>query len=95
MILSPWRTGLALGGLIGLWHFVWAALVAVGAAQFLVDLVLRLHFLQVSVSIAPFDLGVAAVLVALTFGVGFVLGAVFALLWNRLHQAAAGVAANA
>jgi hypothetical protein len=86
MILSPWRTGLAFGCLVGLAHLFWAALVAAGGAQFLVDLILRLHFLDVSVRVAPFDAGLAAVLVGLTAGVGFVLGAAFAILWNWLHR---------
>jgi hypothetical protein len=87
MILSPWRAGLALGGLVGLAHAVWAAFVALGVAQVLVDFILRLHFLQVSVTMAPFDIGVASILVGFTASFGFVMGAGFAILWNRLHQA--------
>lgn len=86
MILSPWRTGVALGGLIGLAHLVWCGFVAVGAAQAIVDFVLRIHFFQLAVQIAPFDAGLAAVLVAITAAFGFVLGAAFAVIWNRLHE---------
>ena len=88
MIISPWRTGLVFAALLGLWHLVWAGLVAVGAAQPLVDFVLRIHFIDLPVRIAPFDAALAAVLVVVTSAVGWVGGAVLAVLWNRLHKTA-------
>lgn len=78
------RTALAVGTVVGLFHFFWAALVAAGWAKPLLDFILGLHFIQLDVQIAPFALGTAAALVALTFGVGALFGLVFALVWNRL-----------
>ena len=89
MRLDPLRTGFALGSIFGLWHLAWATLVAVGAARWLLDLVLWLHFLNLPIGLAPFDLGRAALLVAFTAAVGGVMGALFAVVWNRLHPAAA------
>lgn len=92
MTLHPIRTGFALGSVVGLWHLAWAGLVAVGWAKPLLDFVLWMHFLQFSVSVQPFDAGRAAVLVAVTFGAGFGLGALFAAVWNRLQGSAAAPA---
>jgi hypothetical protein len=78
------RTALAVGTVVGLFHFFWAALVAAGWAKPLLDFILGLHFIQLDIQIAPFAIGTAAVLVALTFGVGAVFGLVFAAVWNRL-----------
>lgn len=85
MPISPFKSGLAVGGFLGLWHLIWAALVALGAAKWLIDLVLWMHFLKVEVAVAPFDPLVAGVLVLLTSGAGFVIGAILAVLWNRAH----------
>lgn len=86
MTISPIRSGLALGGIVALWHLVWSGLVAVGAAQTVLDFVLRIHFLEVPVTLLPFSAQIAALLVAVTFLLGFLLGYVFAALWNWLHR---------
>jgi hypothetical protein len=82
MRLHPLRTGIAFGAFLGLWHALWSGLVATGAAQAVLDFVLRIHFLQLDVRLAPFDAGLAALLVGVTASVGFVFGLVFAALWN-------------
>jgi len=84
MRLNPIRTGLVLGVVIGLWHAAWAALVATGFAQALIDFILRLHFLRVTVVVQPFNLETAGLLVGITFLIGFVIGNVLALAWNAL-----------
>jgi len=68
MTISPWRTGVALGALMGGWHLAWSALVALGWAQAVVDFILWIHFIEISAHIAPFKWELAAILVALTFG---------------------------
>jgi hypothetical protein len=60
--------------------------VAVGAAQTVLDFILRIHFLKVPMTLLPFSASIAAMLVAVTFGLGFLLGYVFAALWNWLHR---------
>ena len=80
--ISALNAGFAVGLFTGLFHAAWAALVAAGWAQALIDFVLRLHFIKPMFEIQPFSLGTAAFLVGLTTGVGFVLGFILALLWN-------------
>ena len=85
-MISPWRTGVALGAAVGFFHLAWAGLVAAGWAQAVIDFILGLHFIELSVRIAPFHAGTAVTLVALTSAIGAVGGAVFAGLWNWLHD---------
>ena len=93
--LSPLVCGLSVGIVIGLWHLAWAALVASGYAQPLLDFVLRLHFLEFTYALAPFAASTAAMLVALTFAVGFLFGSIFALVWNWLAAPQSDVNAGA
>ncbi len=84
--LRPHTTGLALGGIFAVFHFLWAVLVAAGGAQLVIDWVFRLHFLVPVMQIAPFSLGLAAGLVVMTFVVGYVLGWLFATIWNVVQK---------
>ena len=86
MRVNPIRVGLVVGVVIGLYHAAWSALVALGLAQKLIDCILKLHFLNVAVTVEPFDMMRAAILVGVTFVVGFVIGLVFAIVWNLLHS---------
>jgi hypothetical protein len=85
-MISPWRTGVAFGAAVGLFHIAWAALVAAGWAQAVINFILALHFIDLAVRVAPFHVGTAVTLVALTAALGAVGGAVFAGLWNWLHD---------
>jgi hypothetical protein len=87
--IHPFKAGVSVGAVVGLWHLVWAGLVAAGWAKPILDFVLRLHMIRFDFEIAPFALGTAAALVALTFAIGFVFGVVFAAIWNRLAGAEA------
>jgi hypothetical protein len=86
MRLDPLRTGCAVGAVLGLSHLAWAALVAFGGAQRVLHFVLWLHFVNLPVSLAPFEVGRAVVLVVFTAVMGGVLGVVFAMVWNGLHR---------
>lgn len=83
--LNATKVGLTLGLVIGLWHLTWAALVAAGWAQPAIDFIFRIHFIDLAVQIRPFDGTTAAMLVVLTGTIGFVVGFIFALVWNWLH----------
>ena len=80
--LSEHQTGVALGTFFGLMHAVWALVVYLGFAQIWLDFVLGLHFLENPLVVSAFDMQKAVTLVAVTAGVGYVAGFVFANVWN-------------
>ncbi len=79
------KSGLVLGTTLGLIHLAWSILVATGAAQPLINFIYRVHFLNNPFTIQPFDVQSAATLIVVTFAVGYVVGCVFASLWNKFH----------
>jgi ABC-type Fe3+ transport system permease subunit len=74
--------GLAVGTFLGLFHFVWALMVAAKVAKPFLDWVLSLHSMQMDYSVLAFSLGQSALLVVMTFVLGYVFGWIFAALWN-------------
>jgi len=82
--ISPTKTAVAVGTVVGLWHVIWVTLVGVGWAKPVLDFILRLHFIQLQFELAPYSATTAATLVILTFAIGAFFGLVFALVWNWL-----------
>jgi len=79
------------GVFLAVWHALWASLVWLGAAQPLIDFIFRLHMITPPYKIDTFNLGTAAALVAVTAGIGYVVGCVVGFIWNRLGPRDAGV----
>ena len=88
--ISPIKTGVAVGSVLGLWHLMWVSLVGVGLAKPVLDFVLQLHFIKLDYALAPYSAVTAGELVLLTFVVGAFVGFVFALIWNWLTLETAG-----
>jgi len=82
--LNPSKAAISVGTVLGAWHLMWVMLVAIGAAKVVMDFVLKLHFIQLDYTLAPFAISTAAMLVGLTFAIGALFGLVFALVWNWL-----------
>jgi len=84
--INPNKAGLAVGALYGAWHLTWSLLVALGLAQPLIDFLFWIHFIKPVFVIEPFEIVRAAILIVVTAGIGYLIGVVFALVWNRLHR---------
>ncbi len=84
--ISLGKTAVAVAVLAGGWHLCWSILVALGWAQPFIDFVFWMHFIKPVYVIEPFDPRRAAILLAVTSGFGFVVGSVFALIWNAMHR---------
>jgi hypothetical protein len=93
--ISPAKAAFSVGTVLGLWHLLWVFAVAAGIAKPILDLILRLHFLQFDYSLAPFAVGTAAMLVGITFAIGALIGLLFALVWNWLSKAEDAKASDA
>jgi hypothetical protein len=81
------KAGLAVALVLGGLHLCWSILVALKWAQPVIDFVFWMHFIKPIYVIEPFEISRAAILVVVTAGIGFVVGSVFALVWNALHKA--------
>lgn len=79
------KVGLAFGGMLGLWHFVWSVLVAVGLAQPLLDLIFQLHMIRPPYTVMPFSVSSAVGLIVVTSLFGYVIGWVFGVMWNAVQ----------
>lgn len=84
--INPQKAGLALGSVIGGWHFLWSLLVALGWAQAVIDFIFWMHFIKPVYVVGPFNVLTALILVAVTALVGFAVGYTFAAVWNRVHK---------
>lgn len=93
------RLGIVGAVMMAGWHAVWIVLQATGQGQRVMDFVLRLHGLESDAVVAPFDAGMAALLLLTTAMTGYVLMAAGGLLWNCLGAVCArggsGVASRA
>lgn len=76
------RLGMTLGIFVALWHLVWAVLVGIGIAQDMIDWVLPLHFISLTVPMITFSWLNALILIIAGFIGGYIIGWVFAALWN-------------
>jgi len=84
--LNPTKTGLALGKLLGGVHLVWAVLIALGWAQALVNFSMWAHMVSVPVVVQTFDISAAITVIFFATIIGYILGFVFAKIWNWLHR---------
>lgn len=80
------RTTIVGGLCLSSLHVFWVLLIAVGWAQPLLDLVFKLHMLNSPFQVQPFDVGLAAGLIALTFLIGSLYGAVFYLIKTKMER---------
>lgn len=87
MKFNPFTVGLYSGLLIGSFHLFWSILVFLGLAQWLMDFILGLHFLNNPYRVQPFNFVTAISLLIVTALVGFVVGYISTWVWNKMVQA--------
>jgi len=78
------KTGLALGILSGLMHFIWVISVWVFKDNAL-NFLSRIHFVNITGSVLNVGLGTAIIGIALAFITGYITGVIFAWIWNKLN----------
>lgn len=78
------KVGLVLGSFVAIIHAAWALAVGVGAGERFIAWVIPLHFVDIAYKIIPFDWGTAGMLVVAAFVSWYVLGWLFAWLWNTI-----------
>ena len=84
--LRPMRTGGELALIAGVFHFCCAIMIAMGIAQPLLNWVFRLHMITPPYIVEEFAPLRAVGLVIYSSIMGFVTGAGFAWVWNRMHR---------
>lgn len=82
------KVGLVFGGMLAIWHAVWAIMVLVGVAKPFLDWILGLHFLNLQYSISSFSFGKAILLVIVTAIFGYIVGYLLGWFWNLAHGTA-------
>ena len=85
-MLKPQKVGMAVGAMAGAVHVVWSLIIALGWGQGLMDFVTGLHFIQTTTFVTPFDVVTAIELIVLASIVGYVVGFVFANIYNKVQK---------
>ena len=86
MQFAPHKVGLAFGAFLGLFHLLWAALVWLNWGQAILDFIFNLHMIHPVYAVGPFDPAMAGSLVLVTALIGYAIGFVLTLIWNRVHK---------
>jgi hypothetical protein len=71
------------GTFLAVWHTLWALLVWLDMAQWLIDFIFRLHMIRPPYQVAAFSFTTAAGLVLVTASSGYVFGWLIGVIWNR------------
>ena len=81
--VTPHSIGLVFGGVLAIFHTIWALCVWAGIAQPFLDLIFMLHMIKPPYTVQPFDLATAITLVAITGIIGYLMGCIFGFLWKK------------
>lgn len=76
--------GIITGIIIGALHLTWSIVVMIGLAQPFMDWIYELHFLNNPFQVQTFKLTNAFILVLVTSAIGYLLGWVSTVIWNKL-----------
>ncbi len=84
--LNKNQAGLTLGLMYGIMHFLWVILAVFGLSQGFANFVHSMHFLSDMHTIAGASWGLGILGVVVAFVGGYVIGYVFAALWNWIGE---------
>jgi len=84
MKFKPMTVAVYTGFFVASLHLLWSLMVAFGVGQAYLDWILGLHFIKNPLVVMPFDISTMLVLIAFTFTVGFILGWVGTICWNKM-----------
>ncbi len=85
-MLNKNKTGLIFGSFLGLWHLVWSLMVLFGIAQPFYDFVFWLHMISLPWRVTGFTLVQSISLILVTLALGYMMGYIFAWIWNEFHK---------
>ena len=80
------KVGLVSGLMLAGWHLIWLGLIFLGLAQPFLDFILRLHSIAPAFTVMPFDPTNSLMLLLVTFVIGYGIGYVGAIVWNKVHR---------
>ncbi|MFA6888792.1 MAG: hypothetical protein WC254_04835 [Candidatus Woesearchaeota archaeon] len=78
--------GITMAIFLGAMHAVWALAVAVNIGQKFLDFIFPMHFLSNVYSVMTFSFATALMLVVMATVCGYVMGWLFAALWNYVDK---------
>jgi len=85
-MIKPSKLALTLGIFFAVVHAVWAIIVGLGYGEKFMNWILGLHFVGTPMLIGGFSIGRALVLIVVTFVIGYILGWLFAAIWNKVDK---------
>ena len=84
MHIKPVKAGMAVGGTAVVMHIIWAVIVALGWGQGFLNFVFTAHMVRPQFVVGSFDFATTLMLLVLVGLVGYVVGFIFANVWNRV-----------
>lgn len=84
--MNKHKVAMTTGLFAGLVHLVWEVLVFLGAGQKFLNWKLSMHSLSSPVKVLPFSLGTAVGLIITALIGGYIVGWVFASIYNKMHR---------
>ena len=86
MKLNIHKVGLTVGIYVAILHALWAIVVGSGMAGNKLDFALGMHFLSNPFKILTFSWGGGVVLTIMGAIGGYIMGALFAFVWNKVNR---------